>query len=233
MIHLINNFVIVLFCANYSKLIALEENIISVQQLPLCLPLFFVFSFEVLNSGIISCFHGVVFQDAVCEECFSIRLRCLHLLVFVTVVMRNYSSKLIFTSYLYHLSGHFFRFDTGIFLDACVLTKNFEQTTTGCSLFISDFVCHGCLQYFLFRTFVAMICWTSTEVLLNLVAPMDSAVLSLTLNKLNVFEVPLLISLVSAQCQQKLPWTVFLAFSLVVLLLTWGESIYGLWFWFH
>ena len=76
---LINNFVIVLVCAKCSKLITLEENMISVQQLPLCLPLFFAFSSEVLNSGIKSCFDGVVFQDAVCEECFSIRLRCLHL----------------------------------------------------------------------------------------------------------------------------------------------------------
>ena len=67
---------------------------ISVQQLLLCLPLLFVFSFEVINSGIISCFDGVVFQDAVCEECFSIRLRCLHLLVFVTVVMRVLSLEL-------------------------------------------------------------------------------------------------------------------------------------------
>ena len=75
LIHLINNFV----CAKSSKLIALEENIISVQQLPLCLPLLFIFSSEVLNSGIKSCFDGVVFQDAVCEECFSIRLWCLHL----------------------------------------------------------------------------------------------------------------------------------------------------------
>ena len=46
---------------------------------PLCLPLFFAFSSELLNSGIKSCFDGAVFQDAVCEECFSIRLRCLHL----------------------------------------------------------------------------------------------------------------------------------------------------------
>ena len=67
---------------------------ISVQQLLLCLPLIFVFSFEVLNSGIISCFDGVVFQDAVCEECFSIRLLCLHLLVFVTVVIGVLSLEL-------------------------------------------------------------------------------------------------------------------------------------------
>ena len=33
-------------------LITLEKNIISVQQLSLCHPLFFVFSSEVLNSGV-------------------------------------------------------------------------------------------------------------------------------------------------------------------------------------
>ena len=76
---LINNFVIVLVCAKYSKLITLEENMISVQQLPLCLLLFFAFSTEVLSSGTKSCFDAVVFQNAVCEECFSISLRCLHL----------------------------------------------------------------------------------------------------------------------------------------------------------
>ena len=43
----------------------LKENIISVQQLPLCLPLFFVFLSEVLKSGIKSCFGRVAFQDAV------------------------------------------------------------------------------------------------------------------------------------------------------------------------
>ena len=79
LIHLVNNFVIVLLCVKSSKLITLEENIISVQQLLVCLPLFFVFSSEVLNSVIKSCFDGVVFQDAVCEECFSIRLRCFYL----------------------------------------------------------------------------------------------------------------------------------------------------------
>ena len=77
--NLINNFLIVLVCAKCSKLITLEENIISVHQLPLCLPLLYTFSSVVLNSGIKSCFNGIVFQDAVCEESFSIRLRCLHL----------------------------------------------------------------------------------------------------------------------------------------------------------
>ena len=76
---LINNFVIVSVFARCSKLITLEENKISVQQLIMCLPLFFVFSSKVLNSGIRSCFDRVVFQDVVCEEYFSIRLRCLYL----------------------------------------------------------------------------------------------------------------------------------------------------------
>ena len=57
----INNFVIVLVCKKCSKLITLEENMINVQQLPLYLPLFFAFSSEVLNSGLKSCFDGVVF----------------------------------------------------------------------------------------------------------------------------------------------------------------------------
>ena len=60
-----NNIVIVLVFAKFTKLITSEENIISVQQLPLCLPLFFVFSSEVLNSGTKSCFDKVVFEDAV------------------------------------------------------------------------------------------------------------------------------------------------------------------------
>ena len=39
---------------------------------PLMPPFYFAFSSEVLNSGIKSCFDGLVFQNAVCEECFSI-----------------------------------------------------------------------------------------------------------------------------------------------------------------
>ena len=70
LIHLINNFVIVLVWVKSLKLITLEENIISFHQLNLCFPLFFIFSSEVLNSGIKSCFDGVVFQDAVCKRMF-------------------------------------------------------------------------------------------------------------------------------------------------------------------
>ena len=46
---------------------------------PLMPSLLFVFSSEVLNSSIKSCFDRVVFQDAFCEESFSICLQCLHL----------------------------------------------------------------------------------------------------------------------------------------------------------
>ena len=95
LIHLINNFAIVLVCTKCSKLITLEENIISVQQLPLCLTLTFVFSSEVLNSGIKSCFDGVVFQDAVSEECFSICLRCLHFQHFYYCFYEGFIPKII------------------------------------------------------------------------------------------------------------------------------------------
>ena len=76
---LINNFVIVLVCAKCSKLIILEENVISVQQLPLCLPLLFASFPEDLNSGIKSCFDGVVIKYPSCEEYLSICPWCLHL----------------------------------------------------------------------------------------------------------------------------------------------------------
>ena len=76
---LINNFVIVLVCAICSQLITWVENIMSALQLPLCLSLFFAFFSEVLNGGKKSCFNRDFFQDAVCEEYFSIRFQCLHL----------------------------------------------------------------------------------------------------------------------------------------------------------
>ena len=53
------------FRFEFSKLITSEENIISLKHLPLCLLLFFVFSFEILIIGIKSCFDGAVFEDAV------------------------------------------------------------------------------------------------------------------------------------------------------------------------
>ena len=49
---------------------------------------------------------------------------------------------------------------------------------------------------FPFRAFVTMVYWTLTEVLLNLVAPLDSAVPSLDFEQIKVFELPALILLV-------------------------------------
>ena len=49
---------------------------------------------------------------------------------------------------------------------------------------------------FSFRAFVTMIYWTSTEVLLNLVAPLDSGVPSLDFEQIIFFELPVLIPLV-------------------------------------
>ena len=66
------------------------------------------------------------------------------------------------------------------------LTKNFEQTTTEYSFFKFDFVSHVCLNNYPFRAFVTMICWTSTEVLLNLVAPLDSAVPSFNFDSASI-----------------------------------------------
>ena len=52
-----------------------------------------------------------------------------------------------------------------------------------CLILFLMFACNN----FSFRAFVKMIYWTSTEVLLNLVAPLDSAVPSLDFEQINVF----------------------------------------------
>ena len=39
-----------------------------------------------------------------------------------------------------------FKFDTEILCDSCAFTKNFEQTSTEYSFFMSDFISHVCLQ---------------------------------------------------------------------------------------
>ena len=87
---MINNFV----CTKSSKLSALEENIISVQQLPLCLPLLFVFSSDALDSGIkavlTELFFKMQFEKNVLVYVFSV----FTFSVFVTVFMRVLSLKL-------------------------------------------------------------------------------------------------------------------------------------------
>ena len=171
-------------CAKSSKSISLEENIISVQHLSLCLLLFFVFSSEVLNSGIKSCFDRVVFQDAVCEECFIYVFGVFTFSVFCYCFYEGFIPKIILVSWflLFICISYLlkvFRFDTGILRDsfAVLLRKTLSQLPQ----------CVAFYAWFPFRTFITMICWTSTEVLLNLVSPLDSAVLSLDFEEINIF----------------------------------------------
>ena len=75
----------------------------------------------VLKSGIKSCFDGVVFQDAVGGECFSIRLRCYHLYYcfyegFIPKIILV-SGFFTFICVSYPLKA--FRLDTVILLDLC------------------------------------------------------------------------------------------------------------------
>ena len=82
-----------------------------------------------------------------------------------------------------------FRFDTGIFRDSCAvpLLKTLSTLPQSkaflCLILFLMFACNN----FSFRAFTAMIYWTSIEALLNLVAPLDSAVLSLDFEQINVF----------------------------------------------
>ena len=87
LIHLINNFV----CA---KLINLEENIISVQQLPVCLPLFFVSSSEALNSSIKSVFTDLFFKMQFLKNAFVYVFNVFTFNILVTVFMRVLSLNL-------------------------------------------------------------------------------------------------------------------------------------------
>ena len=90
LIHLIYNFV----CAKSSKLITLEENIISVQQLPLCFPLFFVFSSEALNSSIKAVLTELFFKMQFVKHVLVYVFSVFTFSVFVTVFMRVLSLKL-------------------------------------------------------------------------------------------------------------------------------------------
>ena len=182
---LINNFVIVPVCAKFSKLITLEENTISVQQLPFCFPLFFSFSSEVLNSDLKSCFDGIVFQDAICEECFSICLRCLYERFIHKIILLSQFLPFTCISYPFKV----FKFDTGILRDLCAvpllttLSRLPQSIAFLCLILFLMFASNN----FPFRTFVIMIYWMSTEVLLNLVALLDSAVTSLYFEQINIF----------------------------------------------
>ena len=90
---------------------------------------------------------------------------------------------------------------------------------------------------FPFYVFVTMIYWTSTEVSLNLVAPLDSALFSVDYEQINVFwtsgfdSVSIVFYLLSVS--RSLPEFDFSHSIEVFLILTLRESIYGSWLWFH
>ena len=78
-----------------------------------------------------------------------------------------------------------FKFNTGILRDSCAvpllktLSRLPQSVAFSCLILFLMFACKN----FPFCTFVTMIYWTSTEVLPNLVAPLDSAVPSLDFSK--------------------------------------------------
>ena len=82
-----------------------------------------------------------------------------------------------------------FKFNTGILRDSCAvpflktLSRLPQSIVFLCLILFLMFACNN----FPFRAFVTMIYWTSTEVLLNLVAPLDSDVPSLDFEQINDF----------------------------------------------
>ena len=80
-----------------------------------------------------------------------------------------------------------FRFDTGILRDsfAVPLLKTLRRLPQS-EAFYAWFCFTRLLTNFPFHAFATMICWASTEVLLNLIACLDSAVLSLDFEQINI-----------------------------------------------
>ena len=82
-----------------------------------------------------------------------------------------------------------FNFDSGIFCDSCavpLLKASSRLPQSKAFLCMILFLMFACNNY-PFRAFVTMIYWMSTEVLLNLVAPLGSAVPSFDFEQINVF----------------------------------------------
>ena len=81
------------------------------------------------------------------------------------------------------------KFDTGILRDSCVvpllktLSRLLQSIAFLCLILFLMFTWNN----FPFRVFVTLIYWTSTDVLLNLVVPQDSAVPSFDFEQINVF----------------------------------------------
>ena len=81
-----------------------------------------------------------------------------------------------------------FKFNTGILRDSCAvpLLKTLSRLPQSVAfLCLNLFLMFAC-NNFPFRTFVTMIYWTPTEVLLNLFAPLGLAVPSLDFEQFNV-----------------------------------------------
>ena len=123
---------------------------------------FIVFSSEVLDSGIKRCFARVLFQDAVCEESFSICLRCLHLYFFVTVFEGFIPTIILVSGFFTFICINYplkvFRFDTGILRDSCAvpLLKTLSRLPQGkVFLRLISFLMSAC-NHFPFRAFVTM-----------------------------------------------------------------------------
>ena len=97
------------------------------------------------------------------------------------------SRFLLFISISYPLKV--FKFDSGILLDSDTvpllkaLSRLPQSIAFLCLILFLMFACNN----FPFRAFVTMIYWTSTDVLLNLVSPLDSALPSLEFEQINVF----------------------------------------------
>ena len=192
LIHLTNNFVIVLLCAKSLKLITLEENIISIQQLPLCFSLFFVFSSEVLNSGIKSCFDGVVFQDAVCKECFIYVFGVFTFSVFCYCFYEGFIPKIILVSwfFLFICISYLlkvFRFDTEILCDSCavLLLKTLNRLPQSVAFYVW-FCFTDCFCYYDLLN-------VNRSVVESCYPPWIQLCFPLALSKLTFFELPVLI----------------------------------------
>ena len=82
-----------------------------------------------------------------------------------------------------------FKLDTGILRDSCavLLLKTLGRLTQSIAFLCLILFLMFAFNNFPFRAFVTMIYWTSAEVLLNLVAPLHSAVSSLDFEEINVF----------------------------------------------
>ena len=129
-----------------------------------------------------------------------------------------------------------FRFSTEILCDSCVLLLKALSCDIVELLCLILFFLSAC-NNFPFPAFVTMICWTSIEVLLNLVAPLDSAMPSLDFEQIEIFWTSefdsVSILFYSLNVTRTIPQMQFPYLIWVFFLLNLSNSINGLWLWFH